>query len=316
MRLEGLNENATFKEKLRYVFEQIKTHGRNLYWWEDRFMVYIGRHIVNKYWIRRYPKEKIVSVMQEDWDNLIILDACRYDTFIEVYGEKCDYRISKGSSTPEFLKNNFNFNKKSYKNIIYITANPWVDKICKKTFYKIISVWRYEWNEKLGTVHPKEVMKYAIQTEDNFPDKKLIIHFLQPHWWYISYPELVKKVAKEHPKGIIVGSPWPLIREGSVSLEDIYRAYNKDLKLVLHYALKLSKKLQGKTVITADHGEAFGEFAFPLPIRVYGHPSGLYIPALVKVPWLVIDKGKRKEIRTEGEKERVKNVVRKLKYKL
>ena len=53
--------------------------------------------------------------------------------------------------------------------------------------------------------------------------------------------------------------------------------------MALPHALKLEKKLSGKTVITSDHSEAFGELTFPLPIRVYGHPGNVHIPVLVKV---------------------------------
>lgn len=50
--------------------------------------------------------------MDADWDNLLILDSCRYDLFSEVAvedglkGELTTFR-SRGSSSSEFLKENF-----------------------------------------------------------------------------------------------------------------------------------------------------------------------------------------------------------------
>ena len=41
-------------------------------------------------------KEEPVSIFEKgDWDNLVILDACRHDLYEEVRGET-DYRISLG----------------------------------------------------------------------------------------------------------------------------------------------------------------------------------------------------------------------------
>ena len=174
MKFEGLQEGVTFKEMLKYVFNQIKT--------------YVGRNIINKYWERKYPRKKIVSVMEEDWDNLIILDACRYDTFKEVYGE-CDYRYSKGSSTIEFLRKNF-FGMR-FLNTVYVTANPFVNRF-SQSFYKVISVWKDGWNYDLGTVLPDVMVEYALEAENQYPDKRLIIHFIQPHYPYIGDLKLTK----------------------------------------------------------------------------------------------------------------------------
>lgn len=53
---------------------------------------------------RELSKTKAVKVIEEDWNYLIILDACRYDTFLEVIDEKAKYVISDGTSTQEWLK--------------------------------------------------------------------------------------------------------------------------------------------------------------------------------------------------------------------
>ena len=62
-------------------------------------------------------------VTKEKWDNLIILDSCRYDVFKQVIDEfdirgKLGVRLSRGSTTHEFLRENF---KGDFKDIIYIT---------------------------------------------------------------------------------------------------------------------------------------------------------------------------------------------------
>ena len=47
--------------------------------------------------------------MKEDWDNLIVLDACRYDMFKEINTIKGNLErgISRGSATSQFLIENF-----------------------------------------------------------------------------------------------------------------------------------------------------------------------------------------------------------------
>ena len=50
------------------------------------------------------------SILTFDWDNLIILDACRYDEFINISSFKpknIESRITMASKTPDFKKNIF-----------------------------------------------------------------------------------------------------------------------------------------------------------------------------------------------------------------
>jgi hypothetical protein len=54
--------------------------------------------------------EKGVDILKTDWDNLVILDACRFDTFQEFAAdlpEELETRQSKASATDQFLRQNF-----------------------------------------------------------------------------------------------------------------------------------------------------------------------------------------------------------------
>ncbi len=294
-----------------YALNEMKRNWKNKEWWKDRFAYHVAGRIY-----RIKNKNNGVYIMDEDWDNLIILDACRYDVFCDVYGKSVDYRISRGSNTPEFLQKNFVGRK--FFDTIYITANPFVDKFCKKSFYKIISVWKNGWDDDLGTVHPKTVVEYSLDVIDKFSDKRLIIHFLQPHAPYIAKSNFINLAPPKWDDGFerYYRNPWILVRTGKLDVGMLRLPYKENLKLVLKYALGLAKKLKGKTVITADHGEAFGERIFPFPIRIYEHPGGIHIPALVKVPWLVIKKGDRRKIKKASEKELLKEHIKSLKNKI
>jgi hypothetical protein len=62
--------------------------------------------------------------------------------------------------------------------------------------------------------------------------------------------------------------------------------------------VSLAEKLDGKTVVTADHGEMLGARSSPVPVTEYAHPARNYVPELVKVPWLVFE-GDRRTVTAE-----------------
>ena len=137
-----------------------------------------------------YRKNNGFFIFNEPWDNLIILDACRYDFFEEQFnkqkiGGNLEKKISRGCHTISFLSENFN--KDKYNDIVYITANPHVDLLLKDKFYKIVSVWKDGWDEKEKTVLPETVYEYSLDAIAKYPKKKKIIHFMQPHYPYIGY---------------------------------------------------------------------------------------------------------------------------------
>jgi hypothetical protein len=280
--------------RLKYIYSRIRENGKNTYWWKG------------------------IYVMEEDWDNLILLDACRYDTFKEVTGTDTDFRISRGSSTSEFLKENFAGRK--FNDTVIVAANPHVDRIVKNSFYKVISVWKQGWNDRLNTVLPQIMLEYAIKAEKEYPNKRLIVWFMQPHYPYIENPELcsygykrAREIAETNKAKSPLVTPWSEADKGKLEIEEVWNAYKRNLEIVISYVFELAEKLRGKTVITSDHGNAFRRLCFPIPIRIVGHPSKIHIPELVKVPWLVLESKERKEIRKESEEKIIKNKVKKLK---
>ena len=68
-------------------------------------------------------------------------------------------------------------------------------------------------------------------------------------------------------------------------MDKVKEAYRENLEITIPSVEKLLRELPGKSVVTADHGETFGERAWPVPIREFGHPRGVYIEELVAVPW-------------------------------
>ena len=68
-------------------------------------------------------EDKYIDLLNEPWDVLIILDACRFDYFKEIYKfffpkSHLKLAITKSTSTMEWL--NFTFGNQYYEDIIYI----------------------------------------------------------------------------------------------------------------------------------------------------------------------------------------------------
>lgn len=240
-------------------------------------------------------------IFEEDWDNLILLDACRYDTFCEIEdlpGE-LESRVSPASSTLEFLM--ANFHQRNLLDTVYVTSNPQLERyrnMINPNLHAEIQVWLDSgWDETFGTVLPKTMAEAAVDAEERYPNKRLVIHFMQPH-----YPFLTPDT--EFDKGHLDNSKerarnfWNLIMEGKLEVEQatIREHYRENLSQALGPVKDLMKDLQGKTVVTSDHGNMIGERSFPIPIREWGHPREMYTKELVKVPWLVHQSGERKKI--------------------
>jgi len=248
-----------------------------------------------------YPKAEGFDVNSEDWNYLIILDACRYDVFAEEIAKrkiegKLEHRISKGAMTAEFL--DANFGKGQFDDIVYITANPFVNVMFKNKFHKLISVWINGWDSELNTVRPEKVYDTVLSEHHNYPGKKFIIHFMQPHPPFLTMRFPDETGIQKFRDSVINNAelqgdigPWRYVIRKKIPAAKVIEGYKENLKIVMDYVEKLIPHLSGKIVITADHGEGFGE---PLhrffPIKVYGHPNRARIESIVKVPWFVINK--------------------------
>jgi len=281
-----------------------------------------------------YPRmwKRGTNVLNEDWNCLIILDACRYDVFERIYEDYINFgelekRISLGTETTSFLLRNFG---DGYHDIVYVTANPFVDELLSKNLFKIVPVWKFGWNG--NTVHPKTLYKYAVRTMAKYEGKRMVVHFIQPHFPFI--PIKIEDETFDELRRAVIEGREPRIRNRKKRLDrisslDLYvksdvaklkKAYEANLKVTLPYVARLMRLVRGRVVVTADHGEAFGEKLHNLiPIRVYGHPKDVPIKELLEVPWLVYDNDDpldlNKEIARLGGN-RIRKTVKKIRKRL
>jgi hypothetical protein len=183
-----------------------------------------------------------------------------------------------------------------------------------------------EWDKNLETVRPDTVADAVRDALEQYPDKRLIAHFMQPHYPFIG------ETGKHIEQGGISTSEdnstsdsdiWTKMQFGlsGASVDVVWDAYRENLNIVLNEVSSLIKEIDGETVITSDHGNMIGERARPIPVKTWGHPRNLYTPELIDIPWLAIN-GEKREIKEDPpqetqsiEYETVKNRLTDLGYK-
>jgi hypothetical protein len=255
-----------------------------------------------------------VDIFDEDWDTLVVLDACRYDMFEstnELPGTLSS-KISKGSSTVEWLEANFHI--RDLRDTVYVTANPQLEKNRDRwevSLHETINVWLENgWDEETGTVRAETMTEAALNVADRFPNKRLVVHYMQPHYPFVpAETEVDKKhLHQMDNKG---GEPseeniWnqKFNKKIDLSQKRIWSIYIDNLKYVLENVEKLFKDNFGKVVVTGDHGNYLGERSSPIPIKEWGHPRGIYDDPLVQVPWLEYEQGRRRQIHQDDNRSR------------
>lgn len=260
----------------------------------------LGEQLDRPFAARRNPQSDGIAVMDEDWDTLLILDACRYDVFERVNKLpgtlRC--RVSKASESWQFMRRNFA--GRTLHNTVYVTANPNAEQLPDGTFHFVDKLYADHWDEEAGVARPEAVAEIARETAEAYPQKRLIVHFMQPHAPYLGpHGRTVEHNTTQDPNEE-VRAVWANIRYGltDTTIADVRRAYVENLELVLEHVAALHDALDGKTVVTADHGELLGDRLRPIPVRGYGHPPDLRVPALVRVPWLELPSESRRDIRS------------------
>jgi len=145
--------------------------------------------------------DKQKTLIEEvNWNTLVILDAMRYDYFENMYNDYLTQgRLTKvetaDTHTLGWLKKTFN----NYTNAVYISGNPLINSkgvsregyVARDHFSKIVDVWDDGWNWTLGTTDPEKVTLEAVKHTGQ--EKRLIVHYIQPHAPYYSLTGLPKR---------------------------------------------------------------------------------------------------------------------------
>ena len=243
--------------------------------------------------IRYIPRQlDLLRIFFRKGGVLIVLDACRYDFFKKKFRGYHGYTYilspaySPASDTFSWLK----IVSKRYSAYLKFTrvfsATPVINSKgieiygykVTKYFRDIIDLWKYYWNPDLQTVHPSSIIeaikKYGLK-------KRNIIWFTQPHMPYIGKIKIIRpnKSFRNSEQYLLY-----LLNRGEITLKDWIEAYIYNLKLALEAIGKLLNLIPQEKVIiiTADHGELFGEYG------IFFHPHRYNLPQLRIVPFAIL----------------------------
>jgi hypothetical protein len=229
-------------------------------------------------------------IWERDWDLLVVLDACRLDLMREV-APRYDFinRVqcfeSVGSSTREWLDGNFSERFDSeLSETAYVRANPQSLPVDDERFALLDEVWKYAWDNDLGTVRPRKVTDRAVTAaRSDVRYSKMIVHYMQPHMPFITCPHLGggEQIGiggdRQGKKRKMV---WERLRDGELSRAEVWSAYQENLERVLDDVRVLLSNVDAeRAIVTSDHGNALGEFG------AYGHRRATPLQCLVEVPW-------------------------------
>jgi hypothetical protein len=243
------------------------------------------------------------NVFQREWDVLLILDTCRVDALLEVAPEydfitNVDSIISVGSCSPEWIGCTFTEKySEEIEDTIYISANAFAERVLGDRQFpdsnrglswsnwktvtgdellELDQPWKYAPEPPHGHIRPEHLTDRAVANAREHDSDRLIVHYSQPHPPYTANADAEGRELKDYES-----NPRSYLKEGG-DLRKVWKAYLDNLRLVLDEVEIVLQNIDAKTVaISADHGEAFGEWG------VYWHLAGLPHPKLKKVPWVI-----------------------------
>ncbi|MFW6384611.1 MAG: hypothetical protein ACOCY7_00560 [Halodesulfurarchaeum sp.] len=278
--------------------------------------------------------------LESDWDYCVVLDACRYDVFSDLYQDylegNLEKRRSAGSSTPEWAFRTFT----GYHDLAYFSGNPFINSLgiplnelkwgascdyewsAADHIHEVIDVWKHGWDDDLGTVPPAS-LESSFRTNRDAVERtdRTVLHYMQPHAPYLTGNggqklRVIREGVNRQEPADESGSSGPLssigdtlrprveglLEESELAMKvglwleldpsSLWRDgirktamgyYEENLRIVLEAVAELIEDLDGRVVVTADHGEAFGESG------VWEHHVETHIPALIEVPWLEVE---------------------------
>jgi hypothetical protein len=251
--------------------------------------------------IREWTTEKTLAnefskktVYDSEWDTLVILDACRVDLLCEVVSEyewlpdKTNIENSAihsvAGSSKEWMERTFGKTDSSVlKETAYITGNPFSEEALNSESLGLLDeVWRYRWDTDVGTIRPEPLIERAIQVSRTDNYDRVIVHLMQPHAPFINNPSIHSGYNPQRWGATKEPDIWNRIRREEVGRQTVWKAYRENLQIALNSVQDLMNNIDGKMVISADHGNALGDHG------IWGHPD-IPVDSIRRVPWVSVD---------------------------
>lgn len=238
-------------------------------------------------------EQRATNVYSRKWDVLVILDGCRVDLLESVaddyaFVDNVTSLYSVGSTSEEWMQRTFGgVDSATRESTGYVTANAHLQHTSVDTneFSVLDEVWRYGWDDELGTVRPRTMTDRAIAVHRNTDVDRLIVHYMQPHAPFLDDPELTDGMTlngnPDSPGSVNV---WDKLSDGRLSWAEVWNAYRRNLCRVLDEVALLRENVDAdRLVVSSDHGNAMGE------LGQYGHGRHERVDSVCQVPWVVTD---------------------------
>lgn len=269
----------------------------------------------------RYPDQRklINSFRENDSYLLIVLDACRFGEFSSIYESYFTGDLKKawaaGHNTFQYVRRCWS---DEYSEVVYNSGATPInshDTLSEDSglwsryqgyrprnhIGTIVDVWNSDWAPELGTCPPGPVADHTIMAiEDG--SQNVVAHFFQPHAPYVGKPESGEfrllghannKNASPRNNEPVDKPIWTAVRHGDITDDELRKAYCANLEAALTHACRVVKagiEADLPVVVTADHGEALGEYG------MYAHTKAPN-PYVRVIPWLEVQK-----LQPKGEK--------------
>lgn len=208
-----------------------------------------------------------------EWDWLVILDACRWDTFAETAALEGELTAADNGGIgftsvwfSEMFPDEYDLALFNPQPIHHFEGGPSYDE--RAHFAFVPGMTEFEWDPETATIPPAHVVDVVTAYLGGAVEQRLealgyaasdvpnrgVIRFMQPHPPFREMVELTKGRADRHQKVA------QAIAAGDITVEDVRAAYADNLEWALTViAEDLLGALEGDVVVTADHGELLGE---------------------------------------------------------
>ena len=246
--------------------------------------------------------------VKENWDYLLIIDACRYDVFEEVVKErglkgKLTLFDTRCGQTPTWYRKYWSY-KDSDIHLISSNPQPFMT-VCTWDAHKRFKTAR--WADPESSTEGEFIKKWLKKDEQtwnpdivldvferyHWPGSRYLLHFMPPHLPYLGEKgkSLLKKLGVvNNPHRNIYDAVRDYGRQGH--WDEVRECYKENLEYVLDKIYARLDLFPGKVVISSDHAEMLGEPNFD-DQGIFGHgreagPKSPVWEKIRQVPWFEV----------------------------
>lgn len=208
-------------------------------------------------------------IEKNDWSDIIIFDAGRYDIFKELYSQHIKGRLRKVwngdvGTTHEWMKRTF---KKEYRDVSYYVSAPQIGLVVEKLEYRYPTWFGFINGHRLIKFDERKPYRVPFLVNERVKKDKMrkrsIIHYMAPHSPYLNQNN-------------------ELVNITGVSLQELRLSYIRKYKVAFIAATDIIPYLGDRIIITSDHGECLGDCDYRF------HSNSVLHDHIIEVPWFEV----------------------------